>query len=60
MEKSKEFVNWILDASFNNFNDGTVEYTKTLLLKTIAGWSTGLGSGWEEPDPLLVHDRWVS
>ena len=50
MEKSKEFVNWILDASFNNFDDGTVEYTKTLLLKTIAGMVDGarerLGRTW--------------
>lgn len=41
MEKTRKFVNWILDASFKDFDEATVKYTKTLLLKTIAGMVAG-------------------
>lgn len=45
MDKTKALVNWIIGASFNDFDEATVKYTKTLLLKTIAG----MVSGAEEP-----------
>ena len=45
MEKTEAFVNWILDAAYSDFDEATVIYTKTLLLKTIAG----MVSGAEEP-----------
>jgi 2-methylcitrate dehydratase PrpD len=41
MEKTKQFVNWILDASINDFDEATLNYTKALLLKTIAGMVAG-------------------